>query len=70
MEISHFSIRKHNCFLLMRDLVIAVYRARRKWNSLGTASPVEVTFLPAFIKTMNLQKKLLQFAGGIANLKI
>lgn len=33
-----FSIGKHHRFLVTRDLVIAVYRARGKWNSRGVPS--------------------------------
>lgn len=56
-----FCIGKHHRFLVTRDLVIAVYRARGKWNSRGALSSSEVS--TAFIKRMNLHKEPLNLQG-------
>lgn len=56
-----FCIGKHHRFLVTRDLVIAAYRARGKWNSRGALSSSEVS--TAFIKRMNLHKEPLNLQG-------
>lgn len=56
-----FCIGKHHRFLVTRDLVIAVYRARGKWNSRGALSSSGVS--TAFIKRMNLHKEPLNLQG-------
>lgn len=56
-----FCIGKHRRFLVTRDLVIAVYRARGKWNSRGALSLSKVS--TAFIKRMNLHKEPLNLQG-------
>lgn len=49
--------------LVTRDLVIAVYRARGKWNSRDVAAGL-AELGPAFIKRMNLHKEPLNLQGG------
>lgn len=56
-----FCIGKHHRFLVTRDLVIAAYRARGKWNSRGALSSSEVS--TAFIKRMNFHKEPLNLQG-------